>query len=102
MYYQPFEVAKQIQVAAEKKHLEGVHYKGSRWYARARAGKGHVLEFSFAEEEHAYYCWVGMTKCREEMEMRVEKRLSSADRVALIATMGVPHDIRGSENSAGS
>ncbi len=100
MYYQPFAVAKQIQKAAGKKHLEGVHHKGSLWYARARAGKGHVMEFSFKEEEHAYYCWVGITKCREEMEMRIEKRLSSADRVALIATMGVPHDLRRSEDSA--
>ena len=99
MYYQPFDIAKQIQEASDKKHLEGVHYKGKRWYARHRAGKGHVLEFSFAEQEHAYYCWVGMTKMREELEMLVENpKLSSADRVALIATMGVPHHSLREEN----
>ncbi len=101
MYYQPFKIAKQVQEAAEKKHLEGVHFKGSRWYARARAGRGHVIEMSFEKEEHAYYCWVGITKCREEMEMEGVTKLSSADRVSLINKMGVPYDVRRSEDSAG-
>ncbi len=92
MYYRPFDEAKKMQSVSGNKHLEGVHFKGQRWYARARAGRRHVLEMSFKEEEHAYYCWVGITKCREEMEMeKSETKLNVAERVKMINMLGGPH-----------
>ena len=88
MYFQPFHLAKQIAETSGKTHLEGVYPKGKKWYARARASRGNVIEFSFDSEAEAYACWVGITRCRDELESA--PKLSTAARVALISKMGLP------------
>lgn len=74
MYHQPFKEAKIMQNAAGNKNLEGVLFKGTKWYARARIKDRHIIELSFETEKEAYACRIGIVRCRESIE---EKELMS-------------------------